>query len=180
MLSVWQRWWMSAWPHRGLVRWHVPRFLRACPEPFRGEVLEIGAGTGWTTRRLLETFPQVALTAVDADHVAVQQLEWLRERYGQRLTVAQANALDLPFDRAAFDVVVAINVLRFLPDKTRAVAQWLRVLRPGGLLGISDREAGGLLAQVEKLLLSEGCKVLYRRAGWYYSLWAQKAYPVEA
>lgn len=180
MLSAWQRWWMSAWPHRGLVRWHVPHFLRACPEPFRGEVLEIGAGTGWTTRRLLETFPQVALTAVDTDAGAVRQLEWLKERYGQRLIVAAVNALDLPFDRAAFDIVVAINVLRFLPDKNSAVAQWLRVLRPGGLLGISDWESGGLLAEAEKLLTSEGCRVLYRRAGWHYSLWAQKSYPVEA
>lgn len=161
------------------MRWYVPQFLRACPEPFRGEVLEIGAGRGWTTRRLLETFPQVSLTAVDADPEAVRSLAWLSERYGQRLKTAQANALDLPFDRAAFDIVVAINALRFLPAQTQAVQQWLRVLRPGGLLGVSDRARRGALEHLEQLLVSEECRVLYRRAGWYYQLWAQKPYPVE-
>lgn len=180
MLSTWQRWWMSAWPHRSAVRWYVPHFLRACPEPFRGEVLEIGAGRGWTTRRLLETFPQIALTTVDADQRAVEQLGWLTERYGQRLKVAQANALDLPFDRATFDIVVAINVLRFLPDQAGALTQWLRVLRAGGLLGICGRVTTGELKKVEQLLAQENCRVLYCQAGWYYRLWAQKPYPVEA
>lgn len=170
---------MSAWPHRSVVRWRVPQFLRDCPEPFRGEVLEIGAGAGWTTKRLLETFPQIALTAVDADQAAVQHLQSLTERYGQRLKVAQANALALPFDRAAFDMVVAINVLRWLPEPALAVRQWLRVLRPGGLLGVSDRSARDGIEPVEKFLTGEGGKVLFRRAGWSYQMWAQKPYPVE-
>lgn len=142
--------------------------------------MEIGAGWGWTTRRLLETFPQIALTAVDADSRAVHRLQILAQRYGQRLNVAQVNTLDLPFDRGAFDSVVAINALRFLPEQSVAVAQWLRVLRPGGLLGITGRAVAGELAMIERILGDEQCVVRYRRTGWYYQLWAQKAYPVEA
>lgn len=142
--------------------------------------MEIGAGRGWTTRRLLETFPQIALTAVDADSRAVERLRALTQSYGQRLKVAQVNTLDLPFDRAAFDVVVAINALRFLSEQSVAVAQWLRVLRPGGLLGITGRAMAGELNMIERILAVEQCTVCYRRTSWYYQLWAQKAYPVEA
>lgn len=142
--------------------------------------MEIGAGRGWTTRRLLETFPQIALTAVDADSRAIARLQVLVGQYGQRLKVAQVNTLDLPFDRAAFDAVVAINALRFLPEQPTAVAQWLRVLRPGGLLGLTGRAVAGELEMIEGILAAEQCVVRYRQTGWYYQLWAQKAYPVEA
>lgn len=183
-LSWLERWWMNAWPHRWHVFWHVPRFLQAAPEPFRGEVLEVGAGRGWTSRRILETFPQVDLTAVDMDPVVSEAFRKLKARYGNRLHVVCADAAALPFDREGFDVVLAMNVVRHLgeAERERALTELLRVLRPGGWLGIS--EAGGALdAQhharwqaVQAWLAEEKCDVRYVRAEFGFDVWARKPY----
>lgn len=183
-LSWLESWWMNAWPHRWHVFWHVPRFLQAAPDPFRGEVLEVGAGRGWTSRRILETFPQVDLTAVDVDPGVVETFQKLKNRYGNRLHVVEADAAKLPFDREKFDIVLAMNVIRHLgeAERERALTELLRVLKPGGLLGIS--EAGGAMdAQhqarwqaVQAWLAEEKCKVAYVREELGFDVWARKPY----
>ena len=47
---------------------------------------------------------------------------------------APCDAQDLPFSDAAFDVVVANHMLYHVPEPTRAVAEFSRVLRPDGVL----------------------------------------------
>jgi len=49
-----------------------------------------------------------------------------------------ADALELPFADASFDVVVSAFVLRNLADIDRGIREMRRVLRPGGTLGILD------------------------------------------
>lgn len=169
-----QRWWLDALPHRLRIRRFVPRFLRACPDPFRGEVLEVGSGSGHTSRRILETFPQVELTATDVDPRAGRGFERLQGKYGQRLRWQQADLLALPFDRASFDIVIAINVLHSVDDLSDAVRQLLRVLRQGGLVGLSGE--GSCLPGLEKILDEEGCEIVCSRGGVHYYLWARKPY----
>lgn len=173
-VSRFERWWLDSWPHRWHIRRFVPQLLRSCPEPFRGEVLEVGCGRGWTSRRILDTFPQVELTAVDVDARAAAWFLPLQEQYGRRLRFVQADALALPFDRASFDVVVAIHVLHRVTDPRVAVRQWLRVLRPGGLIGL-----GGKLPPRDaaaRLLSEEGGAVVVVRGGRHYQVWARKPY----
>lgn len=192
-LTKFEQWWLSAWPHRWHIRRQVPRFLKSCPEPFRGEVLEVGAGAGWTSQRILETFPQVELTATDINTQVLAHFEQLRTTYGQRLKFKQANILELPFDRASFDIVIAVYVMHHLEDVTRGVQQLLRVLRPGGLLGILDARqqySEGVAAwlfrsantigreSLERTLASESCELLVAQGDHRYTLWARKAYPV--
>lgn len=186
-LSSAQRWWMSAWPHRFHVWWRVPRFLRACPTPFRGEALEAGAGRGWTSRRVLETFPQVELTAVDVDPAVVQTFERLRRRYGNRLHVEQADVMGLPYGRATFDFVLAINVMQHLTPEERpeALDELLRVLRPGGLLGLSESSflsgsKDNLWSEIKRDLAEENCQVLWADASGGFDIWARKEYDAQA
>ena len=182
-----QRWWMGAWPHRLRVWWRVPRFLRACPTPFRGEVLEVGAGKGWTSRRVLETFPQVELTAVDVDPAVTQIFGRLRRIYGNRLHVRQADVMSLPFDRATFDFVLAINVMQHLrtAERPQALNELLRVLRPGGLLGLSESSflsgvSADLWEEVKRDLAEENCEVLLADARGGFDVWARKEYDARA
>ena len=179
------RWWVNALPHRWQLRRQVPQFLRSSPEPFRGEVLELGAGRGWTSRQILETFPQVELTAVDIDSEATKHFSELESQYGRRLKVLQANIFQLPFDRESFDLVIAINVFAHLKPYSmrKAVEEALRVLRPGGLLGVSDHvlfrpsskeHRDGLY----RILEEEGCDILKPPIATMYDVWARKPYPV--
>lgn len=175
-----QRWWLNAWPHRWYIRYHIPRFLKSAPDPFRGEVLEVGAGRGWTSQQILETFPQVELTATDIDPVSTAHFSALQRTFGQRLKVQAAAIEALPFDRHAFDIVIAVHVLRHVADLPRAVQQLLRVLRPGGLLGVSDISSSlnPILPELRQLLSAEGCTISHSRGRHRFILWAQKKYPV--
>jgi ubiquinone/menaquinone biosynthesis C-methylase UbiE len=49
-------------------------------------------------------------------------------------TLAQAEALSLPFQSATFNLVTATNLLFLLDDPVRALREWKRVLAPGGAL----------------------------------------------
>lgn len=184
-LSSWQQWWIHSWLHRLEIAWHVPAFLKSCPEPFRGEVLEVGAGQGWTSERILETFPQVELTATDVNTSSTGQFEQLRAVYGDRLRTLPANVLELPFDRDGFDIVIAINVLHILPGSQvlQALRQMLRVLRPGGLLGVCTcgRALAGVTSRQDiiRILCEEECAILSDKGATNYRVWAQKPYPVD-
>src|SRR3989344_9280305 len=174
-VSSWKRWWLISLLQGLRIRRYVPMLLKSCPEPFRGEVLEVGAGSGWSSRRILETFPQVELTAVDVDQAAGRGFARWRSRYGQRLRFQQADVLALPFGRASFDVVLALSVLHTIDDQRQAVRQFLRVLRPGGLIGVSEvKPRRGSLAEI---LQNEGAEIVAQGGRRRYYLWARKPYP---
>lgn len=103
-------------------------------------VLEIAAGTGVVTRRLASALPgTTSIIATDLnqamlDHAAAvgtsRPVEW-----------RQADAMQLPFPDATFDVVVCQFAAMFFPDKAKAFAEARRVLRDGGtfLFSVWDR-----------------------------------------
>lgn len=53
-----------------------------------------------------------------------------------------ADAGRLPFDNAAFDVVTCLEALEFTPSPAESLRECVRVLRPGGLLLITNRLTG--------------------------------------
>ena len=180
-LSWFERWWLSAWPHRLHIRGFVPKFLDASPEPFRGEVLEVGAGAGWTSQQILETYPQVELTATDLDPRATKSFRHLQEKYGHRLKVQEADILELPFDRASFDVVIAVHVMHHLDDAPSAIQQFLRILRPGGMIGIADEEhRHQRRTDVERVLAAEEADIKVSEGNGHFMVWATKPYPQDA
>ena len=103
-------------------------------------VLETAAGTGVVTRAMAQALPsQVELIATDLNQsmldraVAVgtqAQVQW-----------QQADATQLPFDDASFDLVVCQFGAMFFPDKVLGFSEARRVLRPGGvfLFNVWDR-----------------------------------------
>lgn len=180
-------WWVNTLPHRWWIRRAVPKFLRQCPEPFRGEVLEVGAGQGWTSQQILETFPQVELTATDITPSSEDLFEELRQQYGRRLKVKEANVIKLPFDRDSFDMVIAINTISMLPPYAlkKAIQELLRVTRPGGLIGISENitiiRSGASRSRVllEQVLQDEQCDIVTMKGNRRYNMWVRNRYPIE-
>lgn len=104
---------------------HVTRLV-AARRP--GAVLEVAAGTGAVTRRLVEDLPGAAVTATDLNPAMTD----LGSRRAPGASWRPADALDLPFDDGSFDAVVCQFGIMFFPDKVRGMAEAARVLRPGG------------------------------------------------
>ncbi|HXQ89137.1 MAG TPA: class I SAM-dependent methyltransferase [Solirubrobacterales bacterium] len=87
---------------------------------------------------------------VGADYVPAL-LERGRERAAaERLDVefVEADAQDLPFEEASFDVTMSIFGAMFAPDQPKTAAELLRVTRPGGRIGMANWTPGGSVGQM--------------------------------
>lgn len=93
-------------------------------------VLDVGCGTGSLTFALPATANVSEVTGIDATEAFVQYARALNS--DPRITFKQADARALPFNDNSFDRAFSMLVLQFIPDAGRAVAEMLRVVRPGG------------------------------------------------
>src|SRR5437763_2941191 len=95
-------------------------------------ILEIAAGTGVVTRALAAALPaNVAIIATDLNQAMLDQAA--KVAISRPVEWRQADAMQLPFDDAAFDAVVCQFGAMFFPDKRKAYGEARRVLAPGGL-----------------------------------------------
>jgi ubiquinone/menaquinone biosynthesis C-methylase UbiE/DNA-binding transcriptional ArsR family regulator len=105
-------------------------------QPFRS-LLDLGTGTG----RMLELFgPQIERgLGIDLSTDMLTLARSRLERAGLRhCSVRQGDIYDLALPPASFDVVLVHQVLHFLDDGGRAIAEAVRMLRPGGRLLVVD------------------------------------------
>ncbi|MDX8480498.1 class I SAM-dependent methyltransferase [Mesorhizobium sp. VK24D] len=106
-----------------------------------GAVLETAAGTGVVTRALAPKLsPGASYIVTDLNQ---PMLDYAASRQGpdSRIQWRQADALALPFEDAAFDLVCCQFGAMFFPDRTAAYREARRVLKPGGrfLFSVWDR-----------------------------------------
>ena len=121
-----------------------------------GEALEIGSGSGAMAARLLNDFPGLHIVATDYDRELVAVSAQSLKPFGQRATVDRADAAALPFPDDRFDVVLSFAMFHHVPDWKRAVAEALRVLRPGGaLVGYDLSRLRELEAELRRLPVHE-------------------------
>ena len=97
-------------------------------------ILDVGCGTGEISSRVATLFPDAQVIGVD---LIEPHLALARERYaafGDRLRFQQADAFELPFAAASFDLVVCRHMLQAVPAAYNVLAEMVRVTRPGGRL----------------------------------------------
>lgn len=103
-------------------------------------VLEVGAGTGTFTLPLAERVaPDGRIASIELQRA---MLQWHVRRRGDAatdlVTLHQADAHALPFADDSFDRALMVAILPMVRDKQRALRELRRVLRPGGLLLVSE------------------------------------------
>ena len=106
--------------------------------------LDVGCGNGAFTEELMARCAPAAMTAIDPSE---EQLAYARTRPGIGLAQFQkGDAQNLPFATASFDAAVMALVIAFVPDAGKAVAEMVRVVRPGGLVSayMWDLRRGGV------------------------------------
>lgn len=99
-------------------------------------VLDVGCGDG--TYAIAAALRGADVTGVDA---RAEMLSAARRRAtdsGATVRLEQADASSLPYEDDSFDVVIAVTVLCFVADPSRAVREMARVLRPGGRLVLGE------------------------------------------
>ena len=97
-------------------------------------VLDVACGTGAATLEAARrTAPGGRVTGVD---LTPEMLEVARRRLPD-VELVEAGAESLPLPDSSFDVVLCQFGLMFFEDRARALREMLRVLRPGGRIGVS-------------------------------------------
>jgi ubiquinone/menaquinone biosynthesis C-methylase UbiE len=94
------------------------------------DVLEVGCGSGIAVQLFAEAGAKV--TAVDLTDWAVETTRRRLEAFGLEGDVCQADAEQLPFWEGSFDLVFSWGVIHHTTDMDRALAELVRVCRPGG------------------------------------------------
>ena len=97
-------------------------------------VLETAAGSGVLARALAPRLAPDARYFVTDLNQAMLDHATSRQGPDGRITWQQADALDLPFDKATFDAVLCQFGVMFFPDRVAGYAEARRVLKPGGSL----------------------------------------------
>ena len=115
----------------------VPALLNAAQLAPGMRVLDVATGTGFAAEAALSAIgPTGHITAAD---LSPAMLDKARERLGRHANASCSveDGQSLSFADGSFDVVLCSLGLMFFPDPARGLAEFYRVLRPGGRVAVS-------------------------------------------
>lgn len=163
-----EAWWFYRFLSLGYDRWINPLFWTPAMRtvalaPARLDdralrVLDVGAGTGFTTEGIVERVDAANVTMLDQ---SPHQLARSRRRPAlAACRRVQGDAENLPFPDASFDRYVSAGSIEYWPDPARAITEAHRVLRPGGIALVAGplrprHRVGRLLADTWMLFPEE-------------------------
>ncbi|MBX3600010.1 MAG: class I SAM-dependent methyltransferase [Rubrivivax sp.] len=113
-------------------------------------VLDVAAGNGNATLAAARRFADVTSTDYVPALLDKGRARAAAEGLAVQFQVADAEAL--PFPDARFDVVLSTFGAMFTPDHRRSAGEMLRVLRPGGRLGLANWTPEGFIGRLFKIV----------------------------
>jgi ubiquinone/menaquinone biosynthesis C-methylase UbiE len=115
------------------------RIAELCHIGPESTVLDVGCGVGYTPIYLARKLG-CRVVGVDLYPSMVERARTRVRRAGLegQVEIRQGDMLALPFEDGRFDAVMAESVVAFAADKGRALAEFVRVLKPGGYVGMTE------------------------------------------
>ena len=111
--------------------------LESIPAPL---VLDVATGTGRLPRALLrQPAFDGRVIGLDLSRRMLREAVRRTSQFADRLTYIWQDARRLPFNDDIFDAVICLEALEFTPDLRVVLAELVRVLRPGGVLVVTNR-----------------------------------------
>lgn len=101
------------------------------------KMLEIGSNTGFASVNM-SLLTGCKVIGIDINQKSIDEAIMYAKQQGinHKVKFIKASALKLPFKENKFDIVWASNVTSFISNKTKAIEEYSRVLKPGGILAI--------------------------------------------
>jgi ubiquinone/menaquinone biosynthesis C-methylase UbiE len=99
------------------------------------KILEVGAGTGSHVQYVEMSYDAYHLTDASDEMLALANQKLATFAPG-RLVFEKQDAAALSYADASFDRLIATHVLEHIPDPVAVLAEWDRVVRPGGAISI--------------------------------------------
>ena len=137
----------TASDYEDAVRFNIEgaqRLVLSIPPGRYEDVLDVGCGTGFATRAVIDRFHPARITGVDPAEGMLEQFQAkLGGIEGVEITLAQADVEHMPVADASFDLVICSMAYHWFPRKWEAAKAMARALRPGGVIAILMSGRGG-------------------------------------
>ncbi len=104
--------------------------LSALRRPVSRRVLDIGCGTGLLAARIRRALPSTEVVGCDFSYGMLRRARTRSHDIGW----TQGDATRLPFRSCSFDAVLSTESFHWIPDQEMALAEFFRVVAPGGRL----------------------------------------------
>jgi SAM-dependent methyltransferase len=114
------------------------------------KVLDLAAGNGNASLAAARRYAEV--TSTDYVPEFLEQALRRAQADGLSLTTRVADVEALPFEDGAFDVVLSTFGVMFAPHQERTAVEMLRVVRPGGRIGLANWTPDGFVGQLFRVL----------------------------
>ena len=128
---------------RFMGRWSelaAPLFTHFARIPDRGNILDIGSGTGSLALAIARLRPHCRVEGIDLSR---EYIEFARTRTrNPRVKFETGDAQNLPFAAGTFDAASSLFVFNFIPDPPKALSEARRVTRPGGTVSAAVWDYG--------------------------------------
>jgi len=144
MKDVFEKWaggWTGSsmeWVHPIPHRW----WLKKLDLAEAGKVLDVGCGTGWTSRMIAKMVPNGEVVGIDFAEGMIEKAKQLAlkdksHKYGN-LSFTVADVEDIPYPDGYFDCAMCLESFSWFPNPEAALREMKRVLIPGGKLCVAD------------------------------------------
>jgi ubiquinone/menaquinone biosynthesis C-methylase UbiE len=108
--------------------------------PIQGRLLDVGCGGGHISRLLADWKAELEVTGLDLSAEQIERARYAARGYGDRLKYVVGTATELPFENDSFDALISIGSIKHWPDQPLGLRECVRVVRPGGLLVITESD----------------------------------------
>jgi SAM-dependent methyltransferase len=113
-------------------------------------VLDVAAGNGNATLAAARRFARV--TSTDYVQALLDKGRTRSDAENLPVRFEIADAESLPYASSSFDVVLSTFGVMFTPDHTKAASEMLRVVRPGGRIGLANWTPDGFIGRLFRVL----------------------------
>ncbi len=118
-------------------------------------VLDAGCGPGSITLGLAAVVAPGQVTGVDVSSASLETAKALAaERGAANVSFDQHHLRALPYEDGTFDAVFVHAVLQHVDEPVRILGELLRVMRPGGVIGVADADFDGSINWPDDPLLT--------------------------